>query len=70
MLSLAREFRKLNSEQQTAVKEGGNTVVLAGPGSGKTATLVVKVAYLLFRDHSTTPWTCLHYVQQRHSPRI
>ena len=47
MLSLAREFRKLNSEQQMAVKEGGNTVVLAGPGSGKTATLVVKVAYLL-----------------------
>jgi DNA helicase-2/ATP-dependent DNA helicase PcrA len=47
MLSLAREFQRLNSEQQTAVREASNTVVLAGPGSGKTATLVVKVAHLL-----------------------
>lgn len=47
MRDLATEFERLNSEQQKAVAHDGNTVVLAGPGSGKTATLVVKVAHLL-----------------------
>src|SRR5688572_9905886 len=40
-------FDRLNAEQQQAVAHDGDTVVLAGPGSGKTATLVVKVAHLL-----------------------
>jgi DNA helicase-2/ATP-dependent DNA helicase PcrA len=39
----------LNAEQKVAVEESGNTAVLAGPGSGKTATLVIKVAHLLSR---------------------
>lgn len=47
MRDLGTEFRRLNAEQQEAVAHDGNTVVLAGPGSGKTATLVVKVAQLL-----------------------
>ncbi len=47
MLSLTTEFERLNREQKLAVRETGNTVVLAGPGSGKTATLVIKVAHLL-----------------------
>lgn len=38
---------KLNEEQREAVLHPGDTVVLAGPGSGKTDTLVLKVAYLL-----------------------
>ena len=38
---------RLNSEQQIAVDHEGSAVVLAGPGSGKTQTLVMKVARLL-----------------------
>jgi DNA helicase-2/ATP-dependent DNA helicase PcrA len=44
---LRKEFGALNSHQQAAVMEVSNTVVFAGPGSGKTATLVIKAAYLL-----------------------
>lgn len=47
MLDLATEFAKLNDEQKRAVQTEHNTVVLAGPGSGKTDTLVIKVAHLL-----------------------
>lgn len=47
MPSLSAEFDRLNDEQQQAVLSRGNTVVLAGPGGGKTATLAVKAAYLL-----------------------
>lgn len=47
MLDLRTEFLKLNENQREAVTNNGNTVVLAGPGSGKTATLVLKVAHLL-----------------------
>jgi DNA helicase II / ATP-dependent DNA helicase PcrA len=54
MLDLAEEFQRLNDEQQQAVRHDGNTVVLAGPGSGKTATLVIKVAHLL-RDRIAPP---------------
>jgi DNA helicase-2/ATP-dependent DNA helicase PcrA len=43
----AASFAKLNEEQRQAVVHEGNTVVLAGPGSGKTATLVLKVYDLL-----------------------
>jgi len=44
---LSKEYAKLNRQQKKAVQKASNTVVLAGPGSGKTATLVVKAAYLL-----------------------
>jgi DNA helicase-2/ATP-dependent DNA helicase PcrA len=47
MHDLRREFERLNERQQESVLEPGNTAVLAGPGSGKTATLVVKAAQLL-----------------------
>jgi DNA helicase-2/ATP-dependent DNA helicase PcrA len=47
MLRLQSEFQRLNAEQQEAVLTDGNTAVMAGPGSGKTATLVIKIAYLL-----------------------
>lgn len=46
MLDLSREFHRLNDQQREAVRHDGNAVVLAGPGSGKTATLVIKVAHL------------------------
>ncbi|WP_329198777.1 ATP-dependent helicase [Streptomyces sp. NBC_01435] len=44
---LAREIRKLNEDQQEAATHSGDLVVLAGPGSGKTRTLVARVGYLL-----------------------
>lgn len=47
MRELESAFSELNKYQKKAVLTNRNTVVLAGPGSGKTATLVVKVAYLL-----------------------
>lgn len=47
MGALEEAFGRLNKFQRKAVLTRGNTVVLAGPGSGKTATLVVKAGYLL-----------------------
>jgi DNA helicase-2/ATP-dependent DNA helicase PcrA len=44
---LAREIQALNEDQQEAATYDGNLVVLAGPGSGKTRTLVARVGYLL-----------------------
>jgi DNA helicase-2/ATP-dependent DNA helicase PcrA len=40
----------LNEQQREAVLHDDHTVVVAGPGSGKTATLVTKVAHLLDSD--------------------
>jgi DNA helicase II / ATP-dependent DNA helicase PcrA len=45
--ALENAFGELNKYQKKAVLASRSTVVLAGPGSGKTATLVVKAAYLL-----------------------
>jgi DNA helicase-2/ATP-dependent DNA helicase PcrA len=45
--ALAAELAGLNDDQRTAVREPGSVVVRAGPGSGKTRTLVAKVGYLL-----------------------
>lgn len=47
MRDLAAEFGELNDEQKAGVRHPANTVVRAGPGSGKTATLVIKIAHLL-----------------------
>lgn len=44
---LAAELDDLNDDQREAVRHTGNIVVRAGPGSGKTRTLVAKVGYLL-----------------------
>jgi DNA helicase-2/ATP-dependent DNA helicase PcrA len=47
MRDLQGEYERLNPEQKEAVRSSSNTVVLAGPGSGKTETLVIKIAHLL-----------------------
>jgi superfamily I DNA/RNA helicase len=47
---LQRLVDRLNPEQRAAVEADGNTVVLAGPGSGKTDTIVLKVAVLMQRE--------------------
>ncbi|RIV29818.1 ATP-dependent helicase [Micromonospora radicis] len=45
--ALVRELRALHPRQRRAVLQDGSLVVLAGPGSGKTRTLVARVGYLL-----------------------
>lgn len=42
------DYAELNSEQQDIVMHGdGPTLVIAGPGSGKTKTLISRICYLL-----------------------
>lgn len=52
---------QLNPKQREALDERGNTVLLAGPGSGKTATLVLKVARLLDEIPPPRGLACLTY---------
>jgi DNA helicase-2/ATP-dependent DNA helicase PcrA len=48
-LAAAEELRE-NPEQWRAYESKGNCVVLAGPGSGKTKTLTIKMARMLAED--------------------
>ncbi|MDE0117971.1 MAG: ATP-dependent helicase [bacterium] len=50
MNDLAGMLARLNPEQRDAVEHHNSTVVLAGPGSGKTDTIVLKVANLLHSE--------------------
>lgn len=45
--TLLRELEHLHPRQRAAVLHPGNLVLRAGPGSGKTRTLVARIAYLL-----------------------
>jgi DNA helicase-2/ATP-dependent DNA helicase PcrA len=45
--ALQQEIAKLHPQQRKAVLHTGNVVLRAGPGSGKTRTLVARAAYLL-----------------------
>ena len=45
--TLLGELRRLHPQQRAAVFHPGNVVLRAGPGSGKTRTLVAHIAYLL-----------------------
>lgn len=45
--TLLSELEHLHPKQRTAVVYPGNVVLRAGPGSGKTRTLVARIAYLL-----------------------
>lgn len=47
---LAAEQLRDNEEQWAAYNSSGNCVILAGPGSGKTKTLTIKLARLLTED--------------------
>lgn len=46
-LRVGIELKKLDEDQREAVHFDGNVVVTAGPGSGKTLTLVCRAAFLL-----------------------
>ncbi|GGC12586.1 hypothetical protein GCM10011494_34270 [Novosphingobium endophyticum] len=48
-LDASAELRR-NSGQWSAYESGGHCVVLAGPGSGKTKTLTIKLARMLSED--------------------
>ena len=48
-IAAAEELRP-NKEQWTAYESEGNCVILAGPGSGKTKTITVKIARILEED--------------------
>ncbi|MFD4231382.1 ATP-dependent helicase [Streptomyces sp. NPDC058545] len=45
--ALAAELTSLHPDQRDAATHHGNIAVLAGPGAGKTRTLVARVGYLL-----------------------
>ena len=58
------QVQGLNPKQEDAFNSPGNTVVIAGPGSGKTRVLSLKVAKLL-RDEIVPPQgiACLTYTR-------
>ena len=58
------QLRKLNTRQLDALSTKGNTVVIAGPGSGKSTVLSLKVAKLL-RNEIVMPQgvACLTYTR-------
>lgn len=59
--SYPSQVARLNDRQRQALLEPGNTVVLAGPGSGKTATLVLRIARLLDALPPLQGVACLTY---------
>ena len=62
---LGAEIEKLDEKQRRAVMHRGSTVVTAGPGSGKTRTLVAKVGLLLQADVPPSQGVaCLTYTNQ------
>jgi DNA helicase II / ATP-dependent DNA helicase PcrA len=59
---LAREINALSAAQRRAVVSMNHTVVLAGPGAGKTRLLVAKAAHLTFTQvHAPQRVGCLTF---------
>lgn len=62
------EYRKLlakaNPKQLEAIKRPSHCVVKAGPGTGKTRTLVLKTAYLLYNEiHPPRSLACITFTK-------
>lgn len=51
--SIEEILHELNTEQQIAVQEEKNAVLIACPGSGKTRTIVHRLAYLNLKYHES-----------------
>lgn len=63
-LAQARELRD-NDQQWAAYESTGHCIVLAGPGSGKTKTLVLKLARVLAEDvRAPRGVACITYSQE------
>ena len=52
-----------DSKQKEALQSTGSTIVLAGPGSGKTAVLTVKAAIILQEQAKPRGVACITYSQ-------
>ncbi|SQD95027.1 putative UvrD/REP helicase [Parafrankia sp. Ea1.12] len=62
---LADEISSLNPEQKRAVLAESHTVVLAGPGAGKTKMLVSKAAYVSFaKIHDPQRVACMTFASK------
>lgn len=62
---LAAEALRKNKGQWQAYESAGNCVILAGPGSGKTKTLTIKMARMLAEDvRSPRGIACITYNNQ------
>lgn len=63
-LRQAEELRD-NEQQWAAYESRGHCIILAGPGSGKTKTLVLKLARILAEDvHAPRGVACITYSQE------
>lgn len=62
---LAAEQLRDNKGQWEAYNSRGNCVILAGPGSGKTKTLTIKLASMLAEDvHTPRGIACITFNNQ------
>ena len=61
--AFAAAYARLNDGQREAVDAQASTVVIAGPGSGKTETLAVKAALLLQDIPSPCGIACIAYTR-------
>ena len=54
-------FENLNENQRRAVEwKDGPLLVLAGPGSGKTGVLTMRIAHLIEQDEALPRWPYVH----------
>ncbi|WP_329486631.1 ATP-dependent helicase [Kitasatospora sp. NBC_01246] len=60
---LAAEIKELDPQQREAATHAGNVIVIAGPGAGKTRTLVARVGVLLTTTSSRRGVAALTYTE-------
>ncbi|MFI6581828.1 ATP-dependent helicase [Embleya sp. NPDC050493] len=61
---LARELASLHSDQRDAALTGGNLLMVAGPGAGKTRTVAARIAYLLATTSTRRGVAALSYTDK------
>ena len=63
LTGLAAAYARLDDGQREAVDSEVSTVVIAGPGSGKTETLAIKAAILLQEIPAPRGVACITYTR-------